>query len=660
VVHATGLKTEMGSIGRALNSIDTEQPRLQQEMRGLARNFAILGLIVATTAVLLFGFLRGSWLEALLAGIALSMTLLPVEFPLVLAVFMAMGAWRISQAHVLTRRAVAIETLGATTVLCTDKTGTLTKNTMTLTAIVCDDFTWQASEEVLGKKKIFIAPEIKNVLEAALFASAFEPVDPMEKAIKNLADTQTPIITIEHLSLLHSFGLRPDLFAVTNIIRSTPDNTCCAYSKGAVEAILTLCHAPPEKILGITAQAKVLASQGIRVLGVAKAKLASSENLPESPRDIRFEFLGLIGFTDPLQPNVPAAIAECRTAGIRVVMITGDYPATALAIGANAGIETINVITGDDIETMNKNQLANCVKTHSIFARIRPNQKLRIVESLKANGETVGMTGDGVNDAPALKAAHIGIAMGGRGTDVAREASAIVLLNDDFNSIVKTIRLGRRIYDNLRKAIEYIIAVHVPIAGLAILPLLMGLPLMLTPIHIAFLEMVIDPACSVVFEAENEEPDIMKRPPRSANTTLLLPQRMLWGVVQGVVSLVLLACLLIGGVSMQLPENDLRALIFISLVFVNISLLLVNRSFHEPLLNTLLRPSRSLVVLLSIVLSVLAIAAFWSPAQKLFHFGQLHTNDLVLCIVISVVNLLLLEIIKTKWFRVKTLTKVLP
>jgi Ca2+-transporting ATPase len=362
--------------------------------------------------------------------------------------------------------------------------------------------------------------------------------------------------------------------------------------------------------------------------------------------------LGLIGFADPLRASVPAAVAECRSAGIRVLMITGDYPATASAIGSQAGLDSIEVLSGDAIESMSDELLAERVKTTCIFARIRPNQKLRIVECLKANGETVAMTGDGVNDAPAIKAAHIGIAMGGRGTEVAREASSIVLLDDDFGSIVTTIRLGRRIYDNLRKAIEYIVAVHIPIAGLAVLPLLLGLPLMLTPIHIAFLEMIIDPACSMVFEAEREEDDVMRRPPRDPKSPLLLRKRILWALVQGLIALAILSGLLIAVSRAGMIEGDMRVLLFTSLVLINMGLILVNRSFKASLVRALLQPNRSLWILLGTVSVLLAIAILWPPARSLFHFGRLHWDDLSICAAVGVSSLILLEGIKSVWFRV--------
>jgi P-type Ca2+ transporter type 2C len=650
LVHSTGIRSEMGKIGRSLSSIESEQPGLQLQIQSFVRTFAIIGAVVGVAAVLLFGLLRGSWLEAMLSGIALGMSLLPEEFPLVLAVFMAMGAWRISVARVLTRRASAIETLGATTVLCTDKTGTLTENRMTVVSIVNEDTRWDLDGQAT------VANKTKETLEVALFACPREPTDPMDIAVHALAEKQIGPNkeSFAHHTLIHAYGLRPDLFAVANIMSNEGEQNGTAYAKGAVEAIAELCQLTTEQLDTIRKQVDALGVDGVRVLGVAKATVpnaAQEDKLPETPRGLNFEYAGLIGFTDPIRANVPAAVAECRSAGIRVVMITGDYPATAHAIALRAGLDATDVLTGDDIEALSDEALALRVKSTSIFARIQPNQKLRIVQSLKANGEIVAMTGDGVNDAPAIKAAHIGIAMGGRGTDVAREASAIVLLDDDFGSIVKTIRLGRRIYDNLRKAIEYIIAVHIPIAGLTLLPLLLGLPLMLTPIHIAFLEMVIDPACSVVFEAEQEEEDVMQRPPRDPESPLILPKRIIWAALQGSLVFAILAVVFIAASRLGLPDPDLRALVFTSLVLMNMGLIMVNRSFKASLGRAFWRPNRSLGVLFGSVMALLALAVYWHPAQALFHFGRLHWDDLTVCAVAGLFSLLLLEAIKALWFR---------
>jgi P-type Ca2+ transporter type 2C len=643
-VTATGLNTQMGQIGSAIKNIDPQQPRLKRQLAWLVRDFAFIGAAAALVVVLLYGFLRGSWLEAILAGIAIGMSLLPEEFPLVITVFMAMGAWRISQAGVLTRRSSAIETLGATTVLCTDKTGTLTQNRMSLVALAAAGESWcQLDHQAINSAG-------KVLLKAALLASPLNPVDPMDIAVHHLAEShfnsEPP-----RPDLLRAYGLKPGLLATTNIFAQAGKSSL-AYSKGALETIAELCHLSPEIIERLRAQANELANKGMRVLAVAKAEVPAGE-LPESPGSLQFDYMGLLAFADPLRETVPVAVAECQAAGIRVVMITGDYPATAAAIAAQAGIHGDEILVGDQIEKLCEFELTEKLKTVSIFARIRPQQKLRLVQALKSNGEIVAMTGDGVNDAPAIKAAHIGIAMGGRGTDVAREASSIVLLNDDFGSIVKTIRLGRRIYDNLLKAIEFIVAVHIPIAGLAILPLLMGLPMILTPIHIAFLEMVIDPACSVVFEAEQEEENVMTRPPRDPLMPLLIGKRIGWAVTQGLVALLLLAGLLTVGSRMQMPENDLRTLVFSTLVLFNMGLILINRSFRASLVSALLRPNRSLWILLSAVSVTLAIAVGWPPAQTLFSFGRFHLNEFFICIALSILCLLFLEGIKMFWFRKK-------
>ena len=649
LVQATGLRSEMGKIGHALQTIETQQPHLQKQLSSLVRNFAVIGAIASIFTVVLFWALRGSWLQAILGGIALGMSMLPAEFPMVMAVFMAMGAWRISQARVLTRRASAIESLGAVTVLCTDKTGTLTENKMTAVAINSVTENWHQAQNVKTSKGV------QTVLKTALLACPLHPTDPMDMAVHQLAEAQIGAneASFSQHTLVHAYGLRPDLFAVANVMTNTNNKTAIAYAKGALETITALCNCDAGQLTSINAEAEALAKNGIRVLGVASATVSATQlkKLPQSLRDFTFEYVGLIGFADPLRANVPAAVAQCHAAGIRVVMITGDYPTTAKAIGQQAGLDSTNVINGDAIETMTDEALASALKTTCIFARIRPNQKLRIVKLLKKQGEIVAMTGDGVNDAPAIKAADIGIAMGGRGTDVAREASSLVLLDDDFGSIVKTIQLGRRIFDNLRKTIEYIIAVHIPIAGLAILPLLLGLPLMLIPIHIAFLEMVINPACSIVFEAEAAENNVMQRPPRNPKSPLVLRKRVIWAVAQGLIVLSVLAIILIGAAYKNLPEADMRTLVFATLVMLNMGLILVNRSFSASLIKAILKPNHSLWILLSSVMTILAIAVLWHPARLLFHFGTFNWQLFTISITASIFTLIILETVKLLFFK---------
>ena len=386
----------------------------------------------------------------------------------------------------------------------------------------------------------------------------------------------------------------------------------------------------------------------MRVLGVAGARHATAD-LPDNVAEFQFEFLGLVGLADPIRDNVPAAMRECRNAGIRVIMITGDYPLTARAIALRAGLPEGQIVTGDALAGMSDASLGEIIGGVNIFARIAPDQKLRLVRALQARGEIVAMTGDGVNDAPALRAADIGVAMGSRGTDVAREASSIVLLDDDFNSIVRTVKLGRRIYDNLRKAMGYILAVHIPIAGMALLPLLTGLPVVFFPIHIAFLEMIIDPVCSIVFEAEREEDNVMNRPPRSPRARLLSAGLIRWSLVQGCVAFAIVAAIYITGFRLHMPDADLRALTFVALVCGNLSLVLVNRTFSASGVKLFRGISKIFWMISGAVAVVLAVAILWPPASSLFAFGAFHGHDLIFVALSALAVLTILESVKFFW-----------
>ena len=419
-------------------------------------------------------------------------------------------------------------------------------------------------------------------------------------------------------------------------------------AKGAPEATAQLCGLGEAERNAMRETVDTMAADGLRVLGVA-ATTHHGSALPESQAGFAFRFVGLVGLADPLRPSVPEAVRECRTAGIRVIMITGDYPATALAIARQAGVETSGVLIGDDLRKLDHAALSQRVKEVNVFARIVPEQKLHIVQALKRNGEIVAMTGDGVNDAPSLKAAHIGVAMGGRGTDVAREASSIVLLDDDFGSIVTAIRLGRRIYDNLRKAMGFIFAVHVPIAGMALLPLVIGLPIFFSPIHIAFLEMVIDPVCSLVFEAETDERDVMRRPPRPPDAPLFSWALIAWSVLQGALAFAVVAFAYVAAVYRDMPENEARALGFFSLVLTIWSLVLVNRSFSTSLVSAFRRPNTALALMLLLSATVLAAVLLWPAAASLFRFGPLHGDDLLVTFAAAAAVLLGLEALKPIW-----------
>ncbi|PIT05344.1 ATPase [Bradyrhizobium nitroreducens] len=648
-VKATGPRSEIGKIGLSLHGLQAEPPRLQQQTARLVRLCFLGGAAISLAAVVLYGTLRGDWLQALLGGIAIGMSMLPEEFAVVLTVFMAMGAWRISKARVLTRRAAAIEVLGSATVLCTDKTGTLTQNRMSVAELRLRDGT---SLRVASPQPAPVGAEFFELARCSVLASSPEPFDPMERALHAFVQAGLPKEdeTAGARTLIRTYGLRPELLAMSQVWQLPHREGAFVSAKGAPEAIARLCKLDGAQQAAMQASVAAMAKNGLRVLGVAAAT-CDGEALPAAHEGFAFHFLGLVGLADPLRPHVPEAVAECRSAGIRVVMITGDYPATAMAIARQAGLDVNDVVTGEQIKLADDRELEALVGSVNIFARILPEQKLRIVQAMKRNGEIAAMTGDGVNDAPSLKAANIGIAMGGRGTDVAREASSIVLLDDDFGSIVASIRLGRRIYDNLRKAMAFIFAVHVPIAGLALLPLVFGLPVILGPVHIALLELIIDPVCSLVFEAEREERDVMARPPRRADAELFSWALVGWSVLQGAMAFALIAAIFVVALRSGVPSDEARTLAFIALVTCVLALVLANRSFSASFLSAFFRPNPALLWIFVSIASIIAAALFWPPASSLFRFGPLHLDDLMVTLGAGFLLLTVLELLKPIWAR---------
>jgi len=623
----------------------------------MVRLFAVLGVGLSLFVIVLHGWSRGDWLQAVLSGITLAMSMLPQEFPLILTVFMAMGAWRLSRQRVLVRRGSAIEALGSATVLCTDKTGTLTLNRMTLAELHTPDQRWQAPVD--ADAPVADLPESFHLLlEFGLLASQREPFDPMERAFWALAERHLTEAERVHLhpdwQLAHEYALSPDLLAMSHVWQQPGRSEHVIAAKGAPEAIADLCHLPDAQREALRAEAEEMASRGLRVLGVARAHREGpppGEAWPAGQHDHDFAFLGLVGLIDPLRAGVPDAVARCRRAGIRVAMITGDHPATALAIARQAGLDTEGgVLSGAEVQALSEAELRQRVRHTQVFARVMPEQKWRIVTALQAGGDIVAMTGDGVNDAPSLKAADIGVAMGGRGTDVAREAAAIVLLDDDFNAIAQAVQLGRRIGDNLRKAIAFVLAVHVPIAGLTLWPLLMGWPLLFTPVHIAFLELIIDPVCSVVFEAEAAEPDVMQRPPRRPGAPLLTRAQMAWSLLQGVVVMVLVggyhAWLLHQGAGPLLDERVARTGGFVALVLSNMALILSTRTLSQPVWVALGRPNAALWRMLAATAVVLALVLGLAPLRELFQLAPLTWSQAGEVAAVAGVALVILEALK--------------
>ena len=622
-VVATGPRSEIGRIGTTLASVHSGKTSLEAETGRLVRYFAMIAVSLCVIVSLLYYVMRGDGLAAILAGLTLAMAMVPEEFPVVLTVFLALGAWRISRHGVLTRRLPAVEMLGAITVLCTDKTGTLTENRMAVVEAWVDG-TWRPAAAWASAER--------PLLHTAALACEQRPFDPMERAILAAGDAagdgavispadKNEIGAVSPASITapsHSFAMQEGFMAVCHGWRGESGEGVAAM-KGAPETVLGLCRMDERERARVLAVAAEAAARGLRLLAVARAPWREGE-WPAAPRGLDFEFLGFVALADPLRATVPAAIALARQAGIRVVMITGDHPATARAIAAQAGIDAEAVMTGTEIEALDEAALAAAVKRTHVFARVRPEQKLRLVKAMRAAGEVVGMTGDGVNDAPALKAAHIGVAMGKRGTDVAREAAALVLLDDDFTSIVGTVRLGRRIYDNIRNAMRYLVAAHVPMAGMSFIPLVAGWPLFVFPVHVVFLEFVIDPACSIVFEAERSDARAMHRPPRPPEQRLFTASHIVLGLLLGASVLAAVAIVYGAALANAVPESEARAMAFATLVFANLALILANRSDRLTSLELLGQRNPALWWVVGGTLAALLAVMHWPPASAVFRF----------------------------------------
>jgi Ca2+-transporting ATPase len=656
-VDATGGRTEFGRIGASLQDIALQASPMRDDLARLTRVLVTIGL---SLCVLLFGLLwrlQGDWLQALLAGITLAMSVLPQEFPVIMIVFLALAARRLAAHQVLTRRLSAIETLGQTSVLAVDKTGTLTENRMAVAVLAVDG----AQVDLRRSGDAPLPEAFHELLEFALLASEIDPHDPMEQAVHRLA--ARALADSEHLhpdwALTREYELSPQLLAMSHLWRGAGHAHDTVATKGAPEAVADLCHLPPEARARVLAQSSALADQGLRVLGVAQARHTAAsdrpadhpEAHPAQQHDFDFSWLGLVALADPLRADVPPAVAQCRAAGIRVLMITGDHPRTAQAIARQAGLDADTVITGDELQHLSPQALRERVAAVSVYARMKPQQKLALVEALKARGDVVAMTGDGVNDAPALKAAHVGIAMGQRGSDVAREAAALVLLQDDFASIAAAIARGRLTFDNLRRALVYTIAVHLPIVTLAMLPVVFGLPLVLAPAHIAFLELVIDPACSLVFEAEAGDGRLMSRPPRAASERLMPARAMGLALTQGGLVSAAVIGLYVWLLSQPAWAPVAAPAAFSLLVVANVALLLPSRAAGLGWGDMFSGVSVAGRWVMGATLLGLAVVCLWPAAAQWFNFRAMPPSAWLVVLLGGLAMLLPLQLNRLLWSR---------
>lgn len=649
-VIATGLRTEFGKIGQAAVRLTEPPGRLERDIGRLVRIFTACAAVVSLMVFAANYGVVGDAVAAILAGITAAMGLIPEEFAVVLVTFMAMGAWRISQHHVLTRRRTAIERLGSATVLCADKTGTLTQNQMQVALLSTDGRT---VERIHGKP----SQRAQQLLSDAARACAEHSADPTDRAILDCHDdTRKGAQEIQADLGTKTYGLTAEFPAMTTVSLQS-SGRLRVVMKGAPEAVLSCCPLLTARRSEIYTTIAEMASQGSRVLGVATAEWDRCTPLPAGQQEFRLSFSGLIGLADPLRPLVPEAIGRCKTAGIRVVMITGDHPVTALAISEQAGLvdrratdpQTL-IITGDVLEQMSESELAQRIENCCIYARIKPNQKLRIVQAYQQAGHVVAMTGDGVNDSPALKAADIGIAMGCRGTDVAREASALVLLDDDFSSIVYAIERGRQIYQNLRKAIGFIVTIHIPIAGLAALPGFIGLAPLLLPVHIAFMEMIIDPAGSFVYESQRSADDLMRQPPRDPRAAILSYQLLIKSVIQGLAVLLVLALAAAWALNLPIDQAEVRSLVFVGLVASSLAIVTANLLGDRPTWDLVKTPNIALLVISAVAVGLLHLIVWIPGLRSAFHFAAVAPWWFLAALAVGWFNYVILRLIQ-KFFR---------
>ncbi len=626
-VTAIGGQTELGKIGKSIAEIPTEKTPLQRQINQFVIRMAWIGL-AAFALIWGVNYARsGDWVTALLFGLTLAMSILPEEIPVAFSSFMALGAARLSRAGVLTKQPQTVESLGSATVICADKTGTITQDGMSVRQV------YDGATDALLPLPGILSETAESVLEYARWASETDPFDSMEKAIVAAANTafaeDDSAAISDPYPMIHEYPLAGSPPMMTHVRRS-PTGAVVVAGKGAVEHILAVCHSEPAAHERVRAMTKQLSAGGYRVLGVARGTYQSPD-FPAGQDDFTWSFLGLIALENPPKSNAKAVIQAFADAGIRVKMITGDFPETAQAIARQVGLSGADtLVTGQQVMDMDEPMLRQQVEQTAVFARMFPEAKLRVVNALKANGEIVAMTGDGVNDGPALKAAHIGVAIGKRGTEVARQAASLVLVNDDLGSMVLAVAEGRRIYQNLKKAIAYIVSIHIPIILTVAVPLLANWRWanLFSPIHIIFLELVMGPTCSIAFENEPAEPGQMQQPPRRATDTLMAGPELGRSIVQGLG--ITGAVLGVYYVTMQRGESVdiVRTLTFTTLVISNILLALVNRSFTQSVFQTLRVPNPVFSLMLGLTFGLLLATLFVPDIRQLFRFAPVSASAL--------------------------------
>lgn len=639
LISMVGVNTQLGRIGTSIQEVSISQTPLQQQIKRFVMSMVWVGVLAFALVVGFAYYQTGSWTASLLQGFTMAMSVLPEEIPVAFSTFMALGAYRLMlQNNILVKQPQYVETLGSATVICADKTGTITQNNMQIQWIY-DGLTekWVNASE--GNPSAFV----HTIMAYAVWSSETDPFDPMEKAIHQWYEENATIDLRTHAQQIHEYPLSGNPPRMTHIFEVNGEIVIAV--KGGVEAILQQSNLTDSARAKILLSAKTMAEKGLRVLGVGKAQW-HEKHWPVLQDEFEFEFLGLLAFQDPPKENIKSTIQSFRNAGIQVKMITGDYPETACAIAKEIGlIEVDRFLTGASVMSMNNETLKIEALNTQVFARMFPEAKLKVIRALQDCGEVVAMTGDGVNDGPALKAAHIGIAMGQRGSELAKSTAALILTDDDLSHMVDAVGMGRRIYDNLQNAIQYIISIHVPILLIVSIPCLFFWPIqdIFSPLHVIILELIMGPTCSIVFEREPMDPMAMKRPPRKYNDSFLSFRQLVFRIIQGL--FISAACLIPAYFMIHHGHSAelVRTIVFSTLVFANMMLTLANRSRIRSIFKTNTSLNHWMIIVLGAAVFLLILLIYFKPAANQFGFVSLKLEQWISVIGLAIASTLWVE-----------------
>ena len=646
-VEKIGRETQLGKIGQSIHSINEERSPLYLQINRFVKNMAIFGTLIFLMVCIYSYVKTQNILDSLLSGLTMAMSVLPEEIPVAFTTFMALGAWKLMREGIIIKRSSVVETLGSTTVICTDKTGTITENSMQLQALY--DF----KTDQIYQEQDFKLPEISSLIAYAMWSSEPVPFDPMEKTLHRIYQETHPKDERTNFQMIHEYPLDGKPPMMTHLFENPSGETIIA-AKGAPEAILEVSNLPENQKTMLREKILEFGKKGWRVLGVAKAQFDGND-FPEKQQDFNFEFLGFTVFYDPPKKDIKEVFRKIDEAGIKVKIITGDHADTTQAIAQQAGISHLGTaVNGSEIVACSDHELQELSAKTTLFTRMFPEAKLAVINALKRNDEVVAMLGDGVNDAPALKAAHIGVAMGNKGTEIAKAAASLVIANDDLGKLITGIAAGRRIYTNIKKAIQYIISIHIPIILTVSLPLFLGwiYPQIFTPVHVIFLELIMGPTCSIVYENEPLEKNAMQQKPRKMTDTFLKGKELSISIIQGLMITLGVLGAYQYTVQMGGSEEKTRAVVFTTLIFANIFLSYVNRSFYYSILETFKNRNILLLAVSLVTLLFLSAILFIDPVTRFFKVTTLSAQEIGFAALVAFASVIWFEGFKL-WKRMR-------